>query len=47
MRFEPLPPPTQAEVEKLLKGVRHRVLQLVENGADEAEEAARGLLPSS
>ena len=28
VRFEPLPPPTQAEVERLLRGVRHRVLRL-------------------
>ncbi|MDC0711622.1 transposase zinc-binding domain-containing protein [Stigmatella sp. ncwal1] len=26
VRFEPLPPPTQAEVERLLRGGRHRVL---------------------
>jgi hypothetical protein len=30
VRFEPLPPPTQGEVERLLKGVRHRVLRLLE-----------------
>ena len=35
MRFEPLPPPTQAEVERLLRVVRHRVLRL-----------AGGLLPA-
>lgn len=28
VRFEPLPPPTQAEVERLLRVVRHRVLRL-------------------
>jgi hypothetical protein len=37
VRFEPLPSPTQAEVEKLLKGVRHRVLRLLEK---------RGALPA-
>jgi hypothetical protein len=37
VRFEPLPPPTQAEVEKVLKGVRHRVLRLLEK---------RGALPA-
>ena len=37
VRFEPLPPPTQAEVEKLLKVVRHRVLRLLEK---------RGALPA-
>ena len=37
VRFEALPPPTQAEVEKLLKGVRHRVLRLLEK---------RGALPA-
>ena len=37
VRFEPLPPPTQVEVEKLLKGVRHRVLRLLEK---------RGALPA-
>ncbi len=35
--FEALPPPTQAEVEKLLKVVRHRVLRLLEK---------RGALPA-
>ena len=29
VRFEPLPPPTQAEVERLLRVVRHRVLRLL------------------
>nr|WP_304466071.1 transposase [Vitiosangium sp. GDMCC 1.1324] len=29
-RFEALPPPTQGEVERLLMGVRHRVLRLLE-----------------
>jgi hypothetical protein len=37
LRFEPLPPPTQAEVERLLKGVRYRVLRLLEK---------RGALPA-
>jgi hypothetical protein len=37
MRFEALPPPTQGEVEKLLRVVRHRVLRLVEK---------RGTLPA-
>ncbi len=37
VRFEALPPPTQAEVEKLLKVVRHRVLRLLEK---------RGALPA-
>ncbi len=37
MRFEPLPPPTQGEVERLLKVVRHRVLRLLEK---------RGALPA-
>jgi hypothetical protein len=37
VRFEPLPPPTQAEVERLLRGVRHRVLRLLEK---------RGALPA-
>ena len=31
VRFEPLPPPTQGEVERRLKVVRHRVLRLLEN----------------
>ncbi|HEY0096923.1 MAG TPA: transposase zinc-binding domain-containing protein, partial [Archangium sp.] len=35
--FEPLPPPTQAEVERLLRVVRHRVLRLLEK---------RGVLPA-
>ncbi|MFY0528755.1 transposase [Archangium gephyra] len=35
--FEPLPPPTQAEVERLLRVVRHRVLRLLEK---------RGALPA-
>ena len=30
MHFAPLPPPTQDEVERLLRGVRHRVLRLLE-----------------
>jgi Putative transposase len=37
MRFEPLPPPTQAEVEQPLRVVRHRVLRLLEK---------RGALPA-
>ncbi|WP_208723288.1 hypothetical protein [Corallococcus llansteffanensis] len=37
MRFEALPPPTQREVERLLKVVRHRVLRLLEK---------RGALPA-
>ena len=37
MRFEPLPPPTQAEVERVLRVVRHRVLRLLEK---------RGALPA-
>jgi hypothetical protein len=37
VRFEPLPPPTQGEVERLLRGVRHRVLRLLEK---------RGALPA-
>ncbi|HEX8700230.1 MAG TPA: transposase zinc-binding domain-containing protein, partial [Myxococcaceae bacterium] len=37
VRFEPLPPPTQAEVKRLLRGVRHRVLRLLEK---------RGALPA-
>jgi len=37
VRFEALPPPTQGEVERLLKGVRHRVLRLLEK---------RGALPA-
>ncbi|QRK07325.1 transposase [Archangium violaceum] len=37
VRFEPLPPPTQGEVERLLKVVRHRVLRLLEK---------RGALPA-
>ncbi|WP_083680932.1 transposase [Archangium sp. Cb G35] len=37
VRFEPLPPPTQGEVEQLLKVVRHRVLRLLEK---------RGALPA-
>ncbi len=37
MRFEPLPPPTQGEVEQLLRVVRHRVLRLLEK---------RGALPA-
>jgi len=37
VRFEPLPPPTQAEVERLLRVVRHRVLRLLEK---------RGALPA-
>ncbi|HYH97490.1 transposase [Hyalangium sp.] len=37
VRFEALPPPTQAEVERLLRVVRHRVLRLLEN---------RGALPA-
>ncbi|WNG24750.1 hypothetical protein F0U62_12555 [Cystobacter fuscus] len=31
VHFEPLPPPTQDEVERLLREVRHRVLCLLEN----------------
>ncbi|WP_343211157.1 hypothetical protein [Archangium violaceum] len=30
VHFEPLPPPTQDEVERLLRVVRHRVLRLLE-----------------
>jgi hypothetical protein len=37
VRFAPLPPPTQGEVERLLKVVRHRVLRLLEK---------RGALPA-
>nr|WP_198316462.1 transposase [Cystobacter fuscus] len=37
VHFEPLPPPTQDEVERLLRGVRHRVLRLMEK---------RGALPA-
>jgi hypothetical protein len=37
VRFEPLPPPTQAGVERLLRVVRHRVLRLLER---------RGALPA-
>jgi len=37
VRFEPLPPPTQGEVERLLRGVHHRVLRLLEK---------RGALPA-
>ncbi len=37
VRFEPLPPPTQGEVERLLRVVRHRVLRLLEK---------RGALPA-
>ncbi len=37
VRFEPLPPPTQGEVERLLKVVRHRVPRLLER---------RGALPA-
>ncbi|RKI00470.1 hypothetical protein D7Y04_18950 [Corallococcus sp. AB038B] len=37
VRFEPLPPPTQAEVERLLRVARHRVLRLLEK---------RGALPA-
>jgi hypothetical protein len=37
VRFEPLPPPTQGEVERLLRGVHHRVLCLLEK---------RGALPA-
>jgi hypothetical protein len=37
VRFEALPPPTQAEVERLLRVVRHRVLRLLER---------RGALPA-
>lgn len=37
VRFEPLPPPTQGEVERLLRGVRHRVLRLLKK---------RGALPA-
>ncbi|SEM51316.1 Putative transposase, partial [Stigmatella aurantiaca] len=37
VRFEPLPPPTQGQVERLLRGVRHRVLRLLEK---------RGALPA-
>ncbi|HYO65680.1 MAG TPA: hypothetical protein VEU33_06320, partial [Archangium sp.] len=37
VRLEPLPPPTQAEVERLLRGVHHRVLRLLEK---------RGALPA-
>ncbi len=37
VRFEPLPPPMQAEVERLLRVVRHRVLRLLEK---------RGALPA-
>ncbi|MFL5347374.1 MAG: transposase [Hyalangium sp.] len=37
VRFGPLPPPTQGEVERLLRGVRHRVLRLLEK---------RGALPA-
>jgi Putative transposase len=37
VRFEPLPPPSQGEVERLLRGVRHRVLRLLER---------RGALPA-
>jgi len=36
VRFETLPPPTQSEVERLLRVVRHRVLRLLEK---------RGALP--
>jgi hypothetical protein len=37
VHFEALPPPTQAEVERLLRVVRHRVLRLLEK---------RGALPA-
>ncbi|ADO75202.1 uncharacterized protein STAUR_7446 [Stigmatella aurantiaca DW4/3-1] len=37
VRFEPLPPPAQSEVERLLRGERHRVLRLLEK---------RGALPA-
>jgi len=37
VRIEPLPPPTQAEVKRLLRVVRHRVLRLLEK---------RGALPA-
>ncbi|HYO55167.1 hypothetical protein [Archangium sp.] len=37
MRLETLPPPTQAEVERLLRVVHHRVLRLLEK---------RGALPA-
>nr|WP_254360763.1 transposase [Corallococcus exiguus] len=37
VRFKPLPPPTQAEVERLLRVARHRVLRLLEK---------RGALPA-
>lgn len=37
--FEALPPPTQGEVERLLRVVRHRVLRLLEKrGALPAQE---------
>ncbi|OJH33413.1 transposase zinc-binding domain-containing protein [Cystobacter ferrugineus] len=39
VRFEPLPPPTQAEVERLLRVVRHRVLRLLEKRGTLPEDA--------
>jgi len=45
VRFEALPPPTQGEVERLLRVVRHRVLRLLEKRgallAQEPEDALR------
>nr|WP_244237372.1 transposase [Corallococcus llansteffanensis] len=44
VRFEPVPPPTQAEVEWLLRGVRYRVLRLLEKrGALPRTRGERGL----
>jgi hypothetical protein len=47
VRFEALPPPTQSEVERLLRVVRQRVLRLLENrgalpaqGPEDAQQAA-------
>ncbi|MDC0713763.1 transposase [Stigmatella sp. ncwal1] len=38
VRFEALPPPTQGEVEQLLRVVRHRVLRLLEKrGANDRQ----------
>ncbi|MCY1078691.1 transposase [Archangium lansingense] len=45
VHFEPLPPPTQDEVERLLRVVRHRVLRLLEKrGAMPAQGLAQLVL---
>jgi hypothetical protein len=54
VRFEALPPPTQGEVEQLLRVVRHRVLRLLEKrgalpaqGPEDARQAYQGRTPCS